>query len=277
MKQICKLIQLFSIIAIFAGVGAKVSHAETELARVNKSVISLEEFKRAYQDNLGFFQLKQGSKNELLQAMISREVGVQEAKRLGLDRDPEFVKRMNTLLYHFLTEKKLSKSFEAIQVTDGEAKDYYSRNPEIRTSNIYVALAPTANAQQQKDAMERMKKISEQLSDQKMSFAEVAQRFSEGPAAPVGGDIDFQTRERLNPIYYQAALRLGVGKTSGIIRCPDGLYLIKVTAIRPFEEQDKAQVKKAVFEEKRAKIFEQYIADLKSKAQIVTHTDLIKN
>ena len=109
-----------------------------------------------------------------------------------------------------------------------------------------------------------------------MGFAEIAQRFSEGPSAPMGGDIDYQTRDRLDPTYYQTALKLGsVGKVSEVVRTQFGYHVIKLTGIRRWEEADKLAVKRYVFEEQRAKIFEKYIASLKSSSQVVLHPELL--
>lgn len=264
-----------SILSILA---AQKTQAATELARINNSVITLEDFNKKYRDNLRFFQLKQPSKQNVLDDLVKRELGIQEAKRQGLDKDPEVIDRMNTILYHALLEKKLTKDFESIHVTDDEAKSYYDRNPEIRTSHIFVAVRPDANAKDQKEAYDKIKRIKdEHLADGKMSFTEVAQRFSEGPAAPMGGDIDYQTRDRLDPNYYETALKLGAGKVSGIIRSRFGYHIIKVTAIRPWDEVDKAQVKRMKFEEQRTQIFEKYMTALKSQAKVKVNQELIKD
>jgi parvulin-like peptidyl-prolyl isomerase len=253
--------------------------AATELARINKTVISLEDFNKKYHESLRFFQLKQPTKGDILQELIKRELGIQEAKRMGLDRDPEVIDRMNTVLYHSLLEKKLTKDFEGIHISDEEAKSYYEKNHEIRTSHIFVALKPNASVKEQKEAYERIKKIrDEHLAGVKMSFAEVAQRYSEGPAAPMGGDIDYQTRERLDPTYYETALKLSSpGKVSDIIRSQFGYHIIKLTAIRSWEEEDKAQVKRMVFEVERAKIFEKYMGTLRNQAKVVVHPELLKD
>jgi peptidyl-prolyl cis-trans isomerase C/peptidyl-prolyl cis-trans isomerase D len=267
----------------FVGITAlsvtNVIYAATELARINNTVISLEEFNKKYKDNLRFFQLKQPSRQNVLDDLIKRELGIQKAKQLGLEKDPEVIDRINTVLYHALLEKELSKQFESIHVTDEAAKSFYDKNPEIRTSHIFVGVKPGATAKEQQDAQNKIKKISEQnLRDPKMSFAEVAQRFSEGPAAPMGGDIDYQTRDRLDPAYYEAALKLGSpGKVSGIIRSRFGYHIIKLTAIRSWEDVDKAQVKRLVFEEQREKIFEKYMGTLRTQTKVVTHPELIKD
>src|SRR5262245_59671809 len=121
-------------VLLLAAYGA--AEAATELAKINATTISLEDFNKKYRENLKFFQFKAPTKKGVLDDMIKRELGIQEARKMGLDKDPEVVDRMNTVLYHALLDKKLSKEFEAIHVSDDEAKDYYARNPELRTSHV---------------------------------------------------------------------------------------------------------------------------------------------
>lgn len=253
--------------------------AATELAKINGTVITLEEFNSKYQDNLRFFPLKPPSRKKVLDDLIQRELGLQEAKRQGLDRDPEVINRVNTVLYHALLEKTLSKDLEAIHISDSEAKSLYSKTPTLRSSHIFVALRPNATPAEQKQAHDKIRKIQEEyLKKNKMSFSEIAQKFSEGPAAPMGGDIDFQNRNRLDPAYYDAALSLGTpGKVSGIVRSQFGYHIIKLTAIRPWEEADHAEVKRWAFEEKRARIFEQYMANLRSHSKIAVRPELLRD
>ncbi len=255
------------------------SFASTEVAKVNGSAISLEEFNKKYRENLKFFQFKAPTKVGVLDDLIKRELGIQEAKRLGLDKDPDVLDRMNTVLYHALLDKKLSKDFEGIHITDEEAKEFYSRNPEVRTSHIFVALRPDAKPEEEKKALEKIKKIQEeQIKPGKMGFAEIAQRFSEGVAAPMGGDIDYQSKDKLDPTYYETSVKLhSAGKVSGIIRSQFGFHIVKLTAIRPWEDVDKAQVKRLLFDEKRSKIFESYMGQLKQQAKITTHPELLKD
>jgi parvulin-like peptidyl-prolyl isomerase len=263
-------------LAMIPGVSA---HAATELAKINGATISLEEFNQRYQDNLKFFQFKAPSRKAVLEDLIKRELAIQEARKLGLDKDPVVIERMNTVLYQALLEKKLAKEFEQIKISDDEAKAYYSKNPEIRTSTIFIALAPNASPEEVKKATDRLRQIqNEQLKPGKMTFAEVAQRFSEGPAASMGGDIDFQTRDKLDPAYYDAALALRTpGKVSEIVRTPFGLHLIKLAAVRSWDETDRGQVKRMIFEERRAQIFEKFMGQLRTQAKVNVRSDLLKD
>lgn len=265
---------IMGIALVFAGQ----AFAATELAKVNSSVITLEEFNRKHKESLKFFQFKTPSKKGVLDDMVKREIAVQEARKLGIDRDPEIIDRLNTVLYHALIEKQLTKEFEKIQISDDEAKSHYRANPEIRTSHIFVNVRADAPADMVQRAKEKISKIkSEHLASGKMSFAEVAQRFSEGVAAPMGGDIDYQGKEKLDPVYYQTALALkNPGKVSDIVRSQYGFHIIKLTGVRPWEEADKGQVKRVLFEAKRAQIFDRYINQLKSQAKVSVKYDLIK-
>ncbi len=267
---------LFCTAALFL-LWANRSYANTELAKINGTVITLEDFNKKYKESMKFFQFKALSKKNLLDDLIKRELGIQEAKKLGLDRDPEVMDRINTVLYHALLDKRLSKDFEGINVTDDEAKDYYSKYPEIRTSHIFVAVRPDASPEEEKKAQEKIQKLqAEHLKDGKTSFAEVAQRYSEGVAAPMGGDIDYQTKDKLDPTYYETAVKLkSPGKVSGIIRSQFGFHIIKLTGIRSWTETDKAQIKRLLFEEKRSQIFEKYMSQLRQQAKVSVKNDLL--
>lgn len=252
--------------------------AASELARVNSTVITLEDFNKKYRENLKFFQFRAPTRKGVLDDLVKRELGIQEAKKKGLDRDPDVVDRMNTVLYHALLDKELSKEFEKIHITDEEAKEYYAKNPEVRTSHIFVAVRPDATDEQKRKSHDKITKIQEaNLRDGKMSFAEVAQRFSEGAAAPMGGDIDYQTRDKLDPTYYETAVKLKTpGKVSSIVQSQFGYHIIKLTAVRPWSEADKAQVKRLLFEERRGQIFEKYMNRLRQQAKVTVHSELLK-
>lgn len=250
-----------------------------ELAKVNNTVITLEEFTKKYQENLKFFQGKPPSKKSVLDDLVKRELGVQEARKMGLDKDPEVIDRMNTVLYHAMLDKRLSKEFESIHITDAEAKQFYDKNPEIRVSHIFVAVPADAKNEDDQKALERIRKIDhDYLKPGKMSFAEVAQKYSDGVAAPMGGDIDFQTKDKLDPAFYNAAVSLKTpGKVSAVVRSQFGYHIIKLTAVRSWEETDKAQVKRLVFDERRAQLFEGLMKQLRQQAKVTVNGDLLKD
>ena len=86
----------------------------------------------------------------------------------------------------------------------------------------------------------------------------------------------YQTKDKLDPAYYEAALKLRPGKVSGIVRSAFGYHIIKLTAVRPWDEADKAQIKRIIFDEKRNGLFEKYMAQLKSQSKVSTRAELLK-
>jgi len=268
--------KLSILVCTCASIVLSSSAHSTELAKINNTVITAESFNKRYQENMKFFQFRVPSKKEVLDDLIKRELAVQEAKSQGLDKDPEIQDRINSVLFQSLVERKLGKDVEKIHISDDDAKSYYEKYPEIRTSHIFVTLPGNASSEEVKTATEKMKSIQKALKDESMSFAEVAQKFSEGISAPMGGDIDFQTRDRLDTKYYDEALKLrSPGKVSDIVRTPTGLYIIKLTSIHSWDETDKPKIKRIVFEEKRQKLFEQFMDQLKKKAKITVNEALL--
>ncbi len=276
-RRLTALITGISALAILVAAQGAVQ-AATELARVNNTVITLEDFNKRYQEALKFFQFRAPSKKGMLDDVIKRELGVQEARRQGLDKDPEVIERMHTVLYQALLDKHLSKEFEKIQISNDDAKAFYARNPEIRTSHIFIAVAPNAKPEAEKDARKRIENAMNELRAGQRSFAEVAQRHSDGPAAAMGGDIDYQTRDKLDPAYFEAAMRLKPGQyTQKEVRTQFGYHIIKVTAVRSWEDADKAAVKRGLFEQRRAELFEKYMKELRAKANVKINNDLVKD
>ena len=251
--------------------------ADATLAQINDKTITLDYFKKKYQENLQFFQYQTPSQKNVLDDMIKREIGIQEAKKLGLDKDPDIIEKMNTVLYHAFLEKTLSKEFEKIQISNEEAREYYKENPEIRTSHIFVSAPLGAPQKDEEAALTKIKSIQDNYLKKGMNFAEVSQRYSEGTAAPMGGDIDYQTKDKLDPAYYDAAIKLkSPGNISGIVRSQFGFHIIKLTAIRPWEKTDKAKIKRLVFAQQREKIFENYMKKLQGTAKIQVNYSLLK-
>jgi parvulin-like peptidyl-prolyl isomerase len=279
MTKTVRLLAAFSVFFAFSAIATRIARAATELARVNEKVITLEDFNKKYKENLKFFQFRAPTKTGVLDDLVKRELGIQEAKKRGLDKDPEVIERMNTVLYHALLDKELSKKFESIHVTDEEAKAYYSKNPEIRTSHIFVAVRPDAKPEEVIKAKERIEKVlKENLTKDKMTFAEAAQKFSEGVAAPMGGDIDYQTKDKLDPKYFEAANKLTVGNfTQAPVRSQFGWHIIKLTGKRSWDDVDKAQIKRLVFEEERTQIFERYMVELKKHGKVAINEGLLKD
>ena len=74
----------------------------------------------------------------------------------------------------------------------------------------------------QYEAEDLLKKIKEGV-----SFAELAQRYSQCPSRERGGDLGEVDSQRLDSDFSEAALKLQAGDVSPIVRTRFGYHLIK--------------------------------------------------
>ena len=134
-----------------------------------------------------------------------------------------------------------------------------------------------ATPAQVKQALEKLKKVEVILKKGGKSFAEVARTYSEGVAAASGGDIDYQTKDKLDPVYYQTAVGLkSVGNVSPIVRTQFGYHIIKLTSVKEFKDVNKGTYKRIIFDEKRAQIFDEYMDTLKKTNTVTVNYGLLK-
>lgn len=254
------------------------AHASTEAARVNDKIITLEEV------NAKLGEISRGSpqnapsRKQILDELINREAAVQEARKLRLDQDPLVMERINNVLFVSLIEKKLGADFDRITLSDAEAKGWYEKNPELRTSHIFIALPPDASAEDESKANSRLKEIQAEIKSGKASFAEAAQKYSEDPSASVGGDLDYRFKDRLDPVFFKAAQRLGkAGDSTGPVRTAFGIHLIRLTGKRSWLEVDRTRVKRMMLDEKRQELVTRFLNDLRQKAKVSTNEKVLKN
>ncbi len=248
------------------------SFAAVEVAKVNDHVITVDQLNTRFQEQLRMSGVTTTTKKAVLDDMIKREVAVQEAKKLKLEQNPDIQERINSVLFYAYIEKKLGSEFERLGVAESEAKNWYDKNPEIRTSHIFLTLAPGSPAEEEKRLTEKLNEVAKEIKTGKMSFAEAAQKYSEDPSGPMGGDLDYRTRDRLDPGFYQAAVKLGKpGDTSGVVRTPYGLHLIRLTGKKGWGETDRTRIKRIILEEKRDALVAKHLNDLRQKSKVTVN------
>ena len=245
-------------------------HAKT-VASINNVTISDKELDALYQQNQALYPGRSVSKKDFLEDLISREVAVQEAQKLKLEKTPAVREQIRSVLFQAALEHGIGEQVAKIRVTDAEAKAFYAKNPEIRISHIFVPISAGAGTAEVQAAAQKIREIKSRYVDPgKMSFTEVAQRFSFGPEAPMGGDLDYRTRDQLEPAIYDAAIRLSsIGSVSAPIRSSAGYHLLRLTGKRSWKEANQARIKRLVFEEKRDELVKQYLSNIKKKAKII--------
>jgi peptidyl-prolyl cis-trans isomerase C len=250
------------------------------LAEVNKKPITVEEFHKELEKIPPFirpmFTQSEKGKREFLDDLITREVVYQEAKRQELEKDPEYLKRLEEFQRNALLEALLKKEVEdKAPVADEEVKQFYAahkeeyRDDKVRASHILVKTEEEAKSVEQEIKKGR-------------SFAELAKKHSTDAASrKTGGDLGEFSRGQMIPEFERAAFTLKKGEMSGIVRSEYGYHLIKVTDRKEGKLQELAQVsgqiRQKLVREKQRQIFEAWIAGLKKAAGIHVNDELLKS
>lgn len=263
-------------VALILGSFAQSATAQV-LAKVGNVEITVKEFKEKYADVRR--QTINPPKPEIfLDDLIRFEMGVQEAEKRKIEKEPDVKERLRQELYKALIEKEIGKSVEAINVNEAEMREYYKKNPEIRSSHILIEYKPDATAEQKEAALKRAKEIYEEVRKSKRPFEELVKLYSDDTLSKAaGGDIGFQNRISVVPTYYDALISLKPGEVSPPVQTLYGFHIIKVTGRRSFEDANRRQIRAAVFDVKRKELFDAYFKKLAPKYTVTKDEKLIKS
>ncbi|MDD3625931.1 MAG: peptidylprolyl isomerase [bacterium] len=116
------------------------------------------------------------------------------------------------------TEEDLKKFFE-------ENKSDYFIKKKVKVEYYYLPNVPSDKDKEEVTA--RMEEILKQAKAGE-DFAELAKRYSEGPSAPQGGDLNWISQGQTIPEFDKVAFSLKKGEISGIVETQFGLHIIKM-------------------------------------------------
>lgn len=246
------------------------------LATVGGNKITLEDFKKKYE------VVRQApnapTPEQLLEDMVRFEMGVQEASKEKLESDPVVEERFKQVLYNGLLEKHVSPKIEKINITEKEMKDYYKKNPEMRLAHILIEVKANAKPEEREIAKKHAQEVLDEVKKSKRPFEELVKVYSDDLATKdYGGDIGYQSRVTLMPYIYDAAMEMRPGDIKGLIETHFGFHIIKLIDKRSYELADKQQVRAALFEDKRGRLFNEYFDKVKRNYKVQINREAIKS
>lgn len=262
---------------LFVSLNSFAQKGNEVVATVGSKKITLDEFNKKYSEVLSQVTVNPPSKKLFLEDLVRYELGLQEARKKGLEKDPQVQDRINQELYKGLLEKELGTKVQNIKVSDPEMKAWYSKNPQIRLSVIVIEVKPGATAAQKAEAQKRAMEILAEVKKSKRPFEELTRLYSDDTLTKnVGGDVGWQSRVTLQPSYYEDVIKLKMNEvSSSLIETAFGFQIVKLTGKRSYEEAPKREIRMAVFDEKRKVLFDQYFAGIKKQYNISTNPKLV--
>jgi len=263
-------------IAIVAFMMATGAFAQKEVvATVNGRSITKKQFEEYHLQNLKFVGKRKITKEVSLQDLINRELGIQKAKKTGLDKDPVVISKQEDILFHAQISKDLENEFSKIKVTDDDVKKYYEDHKEYRTAHILYRLRAEPTPEEVQAALAQSMDIYTILQKEPDSFAKYANKFSQTSVAPLGGDLGFQPANRLAPEYFEAIKGQKVGYISKPVRTQMGYHIIKILGVKSYDQIDKNLYKKIIYDDKRDALIENYFSNLAKGADIKKNPNLL--
>ena len=243
----------------------------TVVAEVDGMKITADEYKRAFDESIMFVTNKVVTRESVLDNLIHKKLGVQKAKKNNLDEDPIVKEKLNDVLFNAQISKDLEGKLQKIEVKESDIKNYYKTHPEYRTAHILLRVRAKPSTAELKAALDQTKKIYQELLKKPEMFAELANRYSQASTGPNGGDMGFQPAVRLAPEYYNAVKGKKPDTIIPPVRTQFGFHIIKVLAVKEFDEINQPLYKKIVYDQKRDEILESYFKELKKNKKIVVN------
>ena len=198
----------------------------------------------------------------ILNGLIGNKLAAQEARKAGLEDDPQYKAIISRISDQLLEQLYMSQEIEA-RTTEEALKAEYDAyaaevggRPEIRASHILLKTETDAQA-----VIVALGKGGE--------FAALAKERSTGPSAPRGGDLGFFGRGDMVPQFEEVAFDLAPGSyTQEPVKTDFGWHVIKVEEKRQGSPPGFAESEGEVRKRLASAISEAIMGDLHKDAQI---------
>ena len=106
---------------------------EKPAVTIGKIRISAEDFQREFESSR---LAKEGRRKDFLDTFISRKLILLEAERLGLDKDPEFLRDVQDFweqsLLKLVLSKRIKELVAGVDIDEKEVRSYYRRNKSAK-------------------------------------------------------------------------------------------------------------------------------------------------
>jgi parvulin-like peptidyl-prolyl isomerase len=287
----CHCLQWGGLLAVLllAGCGKKESAPDANvLAQGDGWSVGADDFRHWWSTRPGPADSPQ-ARMEALDRLVERATLAAAARQAGLERDPETVAQIESLLIARLQEVRLAPQLAAVKVSDEEVRARYDAQREsafTQPEALRVALL-WFNTRGQQPLVDRYRPRLEQIRAEVIAGGDqfpVAAGF--GPAAVgntehkasrlIGGDLGWLELGPGSDPWRQTVLDLAAplqipGDLSEIVAGKDGLFLVRLierrsAALKPFEAVS-AEIRKGLVEEQRKRLQEEFTHRIVSQAQ----------
>jgi EpsD family peptidyl-prolyl cis-trans isomerase len=278
MRKVVVLMLIVPLLFAFVACAKKEGQKGSDLAKVGNVTITQADIEREIK-NLPDFAQKlfegSGGKERFLNELVKKELLYQEALKKGLDKNTEYLKKVEDFKKITLIGQLLEKEIESkAKVTDQDVKDYYEKHKEdfAPVSQIRMSLILLKTEEEAKKILERLNKGED--------FAKVAKKSSvDLNSAKNGGDLGYLSRGQMTSELEAVAVRLKTGEVSEPIKTQSGYQIIKVTDKKLGKVVEFERVRNFISQqlsaEKQKEVFDSYIESLKKSYKVDINKEAI--
>lgn len=203
-------------------------------------------------------ELEQKVKDEI----VLREIYIQEAERLGLQRSADYKTQMEFARQSILIRALFTDAEKKLGTTDAEARAEYDRikasngDKEYRARHILV--------EKEEDAKALIAQVKGGA-----KFEDLAKKNSKDPgSAENGGDLDWANPGNYVPEFSAAMTKLQKGQvTDTPVKSQFGFHIIKLEDVRAVQFPAFEEVKEQIVQRQNQVKVAKYREDLKKKAK----------
>ena len=235
-------------------------------------------FIQASQPTMNYDMLDAKQKKQVIDRLIERELFSQEAKRAGIEKDPEFIQLLQQQKKDLMVAQWMKNDFEKTIVSDGEVKEFYNKNKKkfevpAQVHARHILVKSEKKAQEIIDQLKGLK--GDKL---KAKFIELAKKESQGPTGVKGGDLGYFTASQMVLPFSKAAFSLKKGEiTTKPVKTQFGYHVIYVEDVKPAQILPFDVVKDKIRQSLKEKEFREKMqlkaSELKKRAKITTELD----
>lgn len=208
-------------------------------------------------------KIDDNTKNAIINELIGSELVYQEAQKLGLDKQPEYLVREELARRKLLTSAFLQDYVKKNPITDADTKAAYEQYKKAYGEKEYNARHILVKTEAEaKDIIAQLNKGSD--------FAKIAKEKSLDPGSKEkGGDLGWFSPATMVKPFSDVTANLQKGAISASpVQTQFGWHVIKLIDTRPAQPLAYDKVKDGLQKNLQQRNLEKLMTDLRSKAKI---------
>ncbi|MFH1673455.1 MAG: peptidyl-prolyl cis-trans isomerase [Pseudomonadota bacterium] len=264
------LLILISIIGLGCALYSVFPEGSSVVAIINNDSIDTEAFQKKIRNIHKLKPMGETSGiniQDVVENMINDRLIIQEAYRVKLDEDPLLQEKVNKYIkIRSVIRLRKEEVDDKISATEEELREYFNTYYE----EIKVRQIVTKDLKKAEEILQTLRSGAD--------FIDIAKAKSEW-GNEQGGDLGFIKRGKMDKAFEKVAFALKAGEISDIVKTDSGFHIIRLderkSAPEDMFENAKKGIRKKLLKGKEAKRSDDYLAELRDKAEIWIDTELL--